>query len=273
MQEIGRLRHRVHSVLSISHPTDRAGRVVRWVLTSLILLNVCAAIIQTVDWIERDWGRPLYVFECFSVAVFTIEYVLRLWSCTADQRYSGSILGRIRFALTPLALIDLLAIAPFYLSHFFILDLRMLRAFRLARLLRGLKIARYSESVRLLWRVIVAAREELLVTIVTVAVILVVASTAMYYVERDAQPEIFSSIPAAMWWGVGSLTTAGAGDMVPVTVLGKVLNAFILLLGIGLFALPAGILASAFVEELHRAHAPAAKCPHCGRPLTEAHTR
>jgi voltage-gated potassium channel len=273
MQESGRLKQWVHSILSASHPTDTAGRIVHWSLTWLIILNVTAAIIQTVGRIERDWGHPLYVFEWFSVIVFAIEYVLRIWSCTEDQKYRGSVSGRIRFAFTFFAVIDFLAIAPFCLAHFFTLDLRTLRAIRLLRLLRGLKLARYSESLQLLWRVIDAKREELLVTFVTVTVILVVASTAMFYVERDAQPEIFSSIPAAMWWGVGSLTTAGAGDMVPATILGKVLNAFILLLGIGLFALPAGILASGFVEELHRKHAPERKCPHCGRTLKEANTK
>jgi voltage-gated potassium channel len=265
----GQARHRVFRILSVSQPSDRLAWIVRWVLALLIVLNVLAAILQTVEWIERDWGGPLYGFECFSVAVFTVEYILRIWSCTADQRYRGPVVGRIRFALTPLLLIDLFAIAPFYLMHFFTLDLRMLRAVRLARMLRGLKIARYSESVHLLWRVMVAKREELLVTFVTVAVVLIVASSLMYYAERDAQPEVFCNIPAAMWWGVGSLTTAGAGDMIPVTTPGKVLNAVILLLGIGLFALPAGILASGFVEELHRKRAPSLTCPHCGRALAD----
>lgn len=267
MRGNGRARQRVYRILSVSQPGDRAAWIVRWALAVLIVLNVFAAIMQTVEWIERDWGGPLYVFEWFSVVVFTIEYVLRIWSCTAYERYRRPVFGRIRFAFTFLLLIDLLAIAPFYLSHFFILDLRMLRAVRLARLLRGLKIARYSESVRLLWRVIVAKREELLVTFVTVAVVLVIASTLMYYTERDAQPQVFSSIPATMWWGVGSLTTAGAGDMIPATTPGKILNAIILLLGIGLFALPAGILASGFVEELHRRQAAPRKCPHCGQAL------
>jgi voltage-gated potassium channel len=267
MRRSSAIRQWIFSVTSGSHPDDRLSRIVRWSLALLIVLNVLAAVLQTVEWIEREWAMPLYVFECFSVVVFTIEYSLRLWSCTLDERYKRPVLGRIRFALTPLLLIDFLAIAPFYCMHFFVLDLRMLRAFRLARLLRGLKIARYSESVQLLWRVLVAKREELAVTFITVGVVLVVASTIMYYAERDAQPEVFCNIPAAMWWGVGSLTTAGAGDMIPVTTSGKVLNAFILLLGIGLFALPAGILASGFVEELHRRRAPRQVCPHCGRVI------
>lgn len=268
MRQRAQIRRLVFGWLSVDQG-GRPGRTLRWTLGALIVLNVLAAIIQTVDWIERAWLAPLHIFEYCSVIVFTIEYILRIWSCAEDPRYRHPVTGRIHFALTPLLLIDLLAIAPFYLAHLFILDLRMLRAVRLARLLRGLKIARYSESVQLLWRVIVAKREELLVTFVAVTVVLVIASTLMYYTERDAQPEIFSSIPAAMWWGVGSLTTAGAGDMIPVTTPGKVLNAFILLLGIGLFALPAGILASGFIDELHRKRASPAMCPHCGRSLED----
>lgn len=260
-----RMRRRVFTLLSIAEGRDRASRTVDMFLATLIVINVLAAIFQTVESLYQAWRIWFDTFEVASVAVFTAEYVLRVWSCTTESRYRSPVRGRLRFALRPLLLIDLLAIAPFYLSSIIVLDLRMLRAVRLVRLLRVLKIARYSESLHVLGRVLVAKRQELLVTLVAVSVLLVVASTLMYYTERSAQPDQFSSIPAAMWWAVATLTTVGYGDVCPVTAAGKVIAAFIALLGIGLFALPAGILGSGFVEELQRKRQPAEQCPYCGR--------
>ncbi|MCZ7662877.1 MAG: potassium channel family protein [Thermoleophilia bacterium] len=161
----------------------------------------------------------------------------------------------------------ILAIFPFYVGVGR-LDLRFLRALRLFRLLRVLKLARYSESLALLGRVFRAKKEELVVTLCAVLFLLFLASSFIYYVEHEAQPEAFSSIPAAMWWGVATLTTVGYGDVYPVTVAGKVLGAIVAMLGIGLFALPAGILASGFADEMRRKRTDeTAMCPHCGRQI------
>lgn len=263
-------RLRVYRILSGADSARGLGRVVAIGLTALILLNVAASVLETVHALHQRWAQFFLILEGVSVTVFTIEYLLRLWACTVDLRYARSFVGRVRYALTPLMLIDLVAIAPFYAASLIQVDLRTLRAIRLVRLLRVLKIARYSESLQLLGRVLVSRRSELFVTLIAVLVLLVVSSTLMYHVERDAQPDQFSSIPAAMWWSVETLTTIGYGDMLPVTTVGKLINSFIALLGIGLFALPAGILGSGFVEELHRRRdAPVEKCPHCGLPLKE----
>lgn len=256
----------VFSVLSGAHAVSRAARSVAIFLATLILLNVVAAVLETVPGLQRGWGRAFAFFEAFSVAVFTIEYALRLWACTADERYSHWFLGRLRYAVTPLMLLDLLAIAPSYATSILRIDLRTLRSIRLIRLLRVFKIARYSESLQLLGRVLVLRRNELLITLVAVAILLVVSSTLMYYAECDAQPKQFSSIPAAMWWSVETLTTIGYGDIVPVTVPGRIINSFIALLGIGLFALPAGILGSGFVEAI-RERRPSVRCRRCGAPI------
>ena len=264
-----RVRARVHAVMSGADLTNPLTRVVGMGLATLIILNVIAAALQTVASLHAVWYREFEVFEWFSVAVFTAEYVVRLWACTADPRFRARVLGRVRCALTPIMLIDFIAFAPSYLVHFITLDLRMLRLIRLVRLLRVLKIARYSESLQLLGRVVRARAGELLVTLIGATVLLVIASTVMYYVENEAQPAQFSSIPAAMWWAVETLTTIGYGDILPVTVPGKIINAFIALLGIGLFALPAGILGSGFVEEIQHKWRTGLRCPHCGRSLDE----
>lgn len=220
----------------------------------------------------RSTSAGLRYFEVFSVAVFTVEYLARLWVCTLDPRYGGAVRGRLRYARTPLAVIDLLAILPFYLPFFVAMDLRYLRALRLFRLFRILKMARYSVSLAIMARVVVRSREELLSTLFSAAVLLVIAASLMYHVEHDAQPGLFTSIPASMWWGVATLTTVGYGDMYPITPLGKLLAAMMAVVAVGAFALPAGILSSGFMEEiqaLRRARQGTRHCPHCGGTLPD----
>lgn len=265
-------KRRTYELLEREVGATRSDLAVDLFVSTLIVVNVCAVMLETVAWIGPPWGPYFAAFELFSVAVFTAEYVLRLWSCTADPRYAGALRGRLRYALSPLALIDLLAVAPFYLE-FVAFDLRFVRALRLFRLLRLFKLARYADSMRTLGVVLRSRREELLVTLFIVVVLLVFASSAMYYVENDAQPQQFSSIPASMWWGVETLTTVGYGDVYPVTTAGRFLGAGIAILGVGLFALPTGILASAFSEELQkRRRRERLACPHCGRDVNEKPT-
>jgi voltage-gated potassium channel len=166
-----------------------------------------------------------------------------------------------------MAIVDLLAILPFYAPMVVRLDLRFLRALRLIRILRLLKLGRYSQAMQTIARVVVAKKEELLVTAFVVFILLLLGSAGLYYAEHDAQPEAVPSIPAAMWWGVVTLSTVGYGDIVPVTPAGRFLGAVVALLGIGMFALPTGILGAAFVEEVRRRRAATRVCPHCGRSL------
>ena len=169
-------------------------------------------------------------------------------------------------------LVDLLAIAPFYVAPLAAHNTVVFRLLRIFRLLRLLKLGRYHSSLGLLGKVLKNRREELVISLALVAMLVVVASTLMYALEHEAQPKAFSSIPAAMWWGVVTMTTVGYGDVYPVTTAGKVVAGLSLLLGVGLFALPAGILASGFSEELQREREEEkaqAVCPHCGKPLDQ----
>ena len=262
-----RARRRTWELLEREIGQSRLDRAVDLFITLLIVFNVLAVMAETVVWIGEPYRPHFYAFEIFSVAVFTAEYVLRLWSCTADPRYAGAVRGRLRYALQPMSLVDLLAVAPFYLE-FLTVDLRFVRTLRLFRLFRIFKLARYADSMRTLGVVLRSRREELLVTLFVVVVLLVFASSAMYYVESEAQPQQFSSIPASMWWGVATLTTVGYGDVYPVTSAGRVLGAAIAILGVGLFALPTGILASAFSEELQKKRRRERRvCPHCGEEI------
>jgi len=258
----------VHEILEVTAPGDRASRAFDLFILSLIALNVAALILETVQPIYEKAPKLFKWFETVSVGIFSVEYVLRVWSCTAAPRFASPVRGRLRFAVTPLALIDLFAVLPFYLP-FVGVDLRFIRAVRLVRLFRVMKVARYSQAIRTLGRVVSAKKEELLVTLFILCLLLLFASSLLYFAERQAQPEHFTSIPAAMWWGITTLTTVGYGDIYPVTPLGKVIASVIAILGIGMFALPTGILGAGFVEEIQARKRKPKVCPHCGKEIVE----
>jgi voltage-gated potassium channel len=258
----------VHQIMDADEGDSLADKVFDSFIVTLIFLNVTAVILATVQAYADAYGPWFSAFEVFSVAVFSVEYVLRVWSITIDAPYRHPLWGRLRFMVTPMAVIDLVAILPFFLP-FMVTDLRFIRAVRFVRILRLFKMTRYSRSLQHLGRVLARKRQELLITAFAVFLLLVMSSSLMYFIEHNAQPELFSSIPASMWWGVVTLTTVGYGDMYPRTPLGQLLAAVIAFLGIGMFALPAGVLAAGFSEEMHKSDDPT-RCPHCGKELDVA---
>ncbi|HMB49575.1 MAG TPA: ion transporter [Natronoarchaeum rubrum] len=262
------VRRRVYDVLNARHAHDRLSIAVNGLIAGLILLNVVGVVLFTVDDLAARYGAYFRAADAFFVAVFSVEYLLRVWSCTADDRFSSPVRGRLRFALTPYALIDLVAILPFFLPVTVGVQ-GAPRLLRVARLFRMLKLVRYSRSLRLLGTVVRRERDVFVVVGAGMAALLVAASSAMYFAERGAQPEAFSSIPAAMWWGVITLTTVGYGDVYPVTPLGRVLGGFISVLGVAVFALPTAILVEGFREVLGR-RGDVVECPHCGREIDGA---
>ena len=169
--------------------------------------------------------------------------------------------------LTPAAIIDLVVVIPFYLPFFFELDLRFLRVLRLFRLFTLFKMARYSKSLHLFKSVLRDTRQELFIVLAVTMGMLVFASGVIYFIENKAQPDAFSSIPAAMWWAVSTMTTVGYGDVYPVTTLGKIFGGFISILGLGTFGLPVGIIAYGFIEELQKPKTRPMNCPHCNKPF------
>ena len=243
-----KFKKRLYEILEIAAIRDRISKLFDIFIMSLITLNVIAVILATVERLNLQYQYFFRIFEIFSVTIFTIEYLLRLWTCTINKNYRNSITGRIKYIFTPYAIIDLLAILPFYLPMIIPLDLRFIRAVRLFRLFRLFKIGRYSKAVVILKKLLKDKKEELLLVIFIAFILLIIFSSLMYFIEKEAQPEAFSSIPAAMWWGITTLTTVGYGDIYPITTLGKIVGALIAFLGIGLFALPAGILGSGLVE-------------------------
>ncbi len=234
-------------------------------LVALIILNVIAEILETVEGIKNQYYYFFVVFEIFSVAVFTIEYVLRIWTITNDKIYSKPFTGRIKYFFSFFALVDLFSILPFYLVLFLPFDLRFLRLFRLIRIVRVLKLGRYSESLKKFGRVFKNKKEDLFVSLLVVLFLVVLSSSIIYIVENEAQPDKYSNIPDCIYWSFITLTTVGYGDMYPITPLGKLFTIVIAILGLGMIALPTAIISTGFNEELtkHRKKF----CPHCGKEL------
>ncbi len=259
------LKARIFGILA---PGDEDSKYFDFFIMGLILLNVAAVVLETVQSIYTPYASLFHAFEVFSVVVFSVEYILRVWSCTEDPRFKDPLRGRLRFMVTPLGLIDLMAVLPFYLP-FVSADLRFVRAMRLFRLFRVLKLARYSESLQTFVDVLRLKKEELLLMFFAIMILLVISSSIMYEAEHVAQPEAFASIPAAMWWGIVTLATVGYGDVYPVTTWGRFIGSIVVILGIGLFALPTGVLASGFAEVLAKRKEMQKmqkfRCPHCGR--------
>ena len=248
------LRQRVHRALETAEDGDTLSQVVDLVLIVLIVLSVTAVVLESIRSLEIRYAAAFYWFEAITVAVFSVEYLLRVWSCVenTDGQNSAtkSLSERLRFVFSFHAIVDLLAILPFYLLTFGVLggiDMRFLRA---VRLLRVLKLTRYSAAMNMLVTTFTENGKALSAAFFILLTVMLLAASGMYFFERNTQPVEFSSIPAAMWWAFATLTTVGYGDVTPMTVGGKVFGALITVVGLGMVALPTGILASGFAQQL-----------------------
>jgi voltage-gated potassium channel len=252
---------------TIHHHFHQDGHVLRFIYT-LILVNVVVLIVASHPFVRDQWGGFFYGFEFFSVMVFSAEYLLRIWTADLLERYEGPAWKkRLRYMVSFMGLIDLLAILPFYLPLVMALDLRVLRILRLFRLLRIFKLKRFSKSMQTIQEVLVESKEDLSITILVAFVLLLVSSTLMYYVEGEAQPDKFASIIHSFWWSIATLTTVGYGDVYPITGMGKFLSAVIAMIGIGFVALPTGIISSAFIDKIKQRKM-TCTCPKCGESFT-----
>ncbi len=262
------LRKSLYRLLETSAGRRRGlSLVFNLVLITIITLNTIAIILHTVPEYNRRFEKLFYDFELFSVGFFTIEYLLRVWVSVENEKYHHWFWGRLRYVFSTSAIIDFLAIFPFYFS-LFSTDLGVVRILRLFRIFRLFRISRYSQAFRMIQHVVADKKQELILSTAMVVFMLIIVSSVMYYVEHTAQPSKFSSIPATMWWGVTAMTTVGYGDIHPITPLGKFLGGISAIMGIGLFALPTGILVSGFNEHIRNRKGPVRQvCPHCGREI------
>ena len=246
-------RSRLYEILEVARPGDYASKVFDSLLILLILTNVLAIILESVSELNEKYGIWFERFDFFSVIVFSIEYVLRIWTSVENNQSlvanDSPLKKRLRYMRSPAAIVDLLAILPFYIALLgpSTVDLRILRAFRLLRIF---KLTRYSQSMTLMLTAISDHLRSFIAAITILMIVMLLAASGMYVFEKEAQPDAFGSIPHAMWWAFATLTTVGYGDVTPITTWGKVFGAAITVVGVGMVALPAGILASAFSEQL-----------------------
>jgi voltage-gated potassium channel len=262
----------VYDVLESRGRESPAGLFVSRALIVLILVNVLTAVIETDTWIYHTYGRFFDILTIISVSIFVAEYILRVWCCTQNPAYRSPVTGRLRYMATPSALIDLLVVLPFILLPF--VTYPGLHTFiRFFRIFWILKIGHYTRTLGTFSRVFKAKREEIFVAFFVMLLLLVIGSALIFIAEHDAQPEKFSSVLASMWWGIETMATIGYGDMVPVTPMGKIVASFVALVGIALFALPAGLLASGFIDEYSKSHKEGKTrptvCPHCGKEIED----
>ena len=296
-------RERIFEIIQPAREGDRASEAFDFCLLALIIINSVIAVAETFD--LNEYVTAVFgLIDLVSIALFTIEYLFRI--VTADLLYPelGPVASRLRYMFSLMGLIDLMSILPFYLPHLISMDLRTLRMLRLFRLLRILKLGNYLDGLAAIGLVIKDKKDMLLSSCITIAILMMVASVMMYYIEGEAQPDVFSNAFDALWWAVCTLTTVGYGDVYPISDAGRLLSTIIALLGIGLVAVPTGIIASGFTEqleekkslreeahghqhaerqdphaipgpdtqgvacgELHAAHAEWHYCPHCGQRL------
>lgn len=251
--EVGKksIRYKIYILLEVNPAKYLPSKILNIFLIILIVANVFAFAMGTVDSLATKHGTFFEWFNIFSVTIFTIEYLARIW-CLVEYphlKHVSPLKARIGYMFRPIAFIDLLAILPFYLGNIFGIDLRGLR---ILRLLRILKLARYSPAIETLGRAVYNERRALWGTLIIMICLILFSSTLMYLIEQDVQPEKFGSIPMAAWWAVSTLTTVGYGDAVPITAAGKLVGGVFMMLGLGMFALPIGILATGFSQEANR---------------------
>ena len=244
------LRTQVFLIIHDKHPNKRVELTFRIFITVLIFLSIVSIMLATVQDFRDEYYDYLHGCEIFTVCVFTLEYILGLWSAVEDEKYRQPFWGRLRYMSSWLALIDLLAILPFYFRTFTSVDLRFIRVVRLLRIFRLMQLPAYAKSLSMILRVLRKRRTDLITAFFLIAVVLIITSSIMFYVEHDAQPKVFSSIPATMWWGVVTLTTTGYGDIVPITTIGKIVGSIISISCIGFLTLPAAIFTVGFFDEI-----------------------
>ena len=256
-------KQRIWEILEISKENDQQSKIFDYFISILIGLNVLAIILETEKSFFAEYKTFFRYFETVSIIIFSAEYFLRIWSCVTVEDYQHPVIGRIKYFFSPMALIDFIAIAPFYLT-FMIADARILRILRFLRVLKMTKHFHHSNTFHIITNTIFKKRSELISSLILMFSLLMICATGVFFAENETQPDKFSSIPSAMWWAVATLTTVGYGDIFPVTSIGKILGSISAIFGIGLFALPAGLLASGFSDEMQKEKK---FCPHCGEKL------
>ena len=260
-----RFQQMVYSLIREDSENGLAAKFFDGTIITLIIINVALVILDTFDGFPVWATTSFRYIEVISVVVFTVEYLMRLWTAPLKFAAMRPLHAAAKHALSFMAIVDLLAILPFYLPFIFPVDLRVLRMIRLLRLLRLLKMNRYTTALSTIAAVFKRKSAQLISSLFVVALLMVMSSVLMYTVENPVQPAVFRNAFSGLWWAVATFTTVGYGDIYPVTGAGRIISGIIALLGIGLVAVPTGIISAGFVEQLNGAKV---VCPTCGTEIT-----
>ena len=263
------VRKYIYDIIQPAEKGSIASKIFDLFIMALIFFSVASVFIMTFPVSEKVINLMTRIEE-WSLFVFLAEYLLRIW--TSDYLFpnEGKIKSRLKYIVSGMAVIDLISILPFFFPMILPVNLVGIRAFRLVRLLRILKLSRYSDALSSIGEVFRKKSQEIVVSIFCVFILLVISSLLIYYAEHDAQPQQFSNAFSGLWWAVATLTTVGYGDIYPVTVLGRILGSVIAIMGIGMVAVPTGILSAGFIEILEKkttAKEEKKYCPYCGKKL------
>jgi len=247
-------RHRLYVQLDPTAWPRQGLSLTNRLVCALILASIVFAVLETEPSLEADFEDIFTLLEWLLTAAFVTEYIARLWICTENPKYGGRF-GRFKYACSPIAIVDLVALTPALLSIVGS-EAFVLRLFRLVRILRLARLGPFSRAMAHIGAAFRSRRYELTLSACMAVLLLIVSSLLLYLIEGNVQPKAFGSIPRAMWWSIATLTTVGYGDVFPITPLGRIIAGMTAVLGIGLIALPTGILAAAFGDAIQRDKAP-----------------
>lgn len=265
-----RIKKRVFEIVEVASDGDIFSKIFDILIITLITVNVVIVVADTFD-VPQAVRAVMNVVETVSVIIFTSEYAARVWTADLAFPRRGSLKSRVKYILSGAAIIDLVALLPFYLPFLFPVNLVVLRVFRVLRLMRLFKVNRYTHALATIGEVFKRKSSQLISSLLVVGLLMIIASVLMYNVEHDVQPEVFENALSGLWWAVATLTTVGYGDIYPITPIGKVLSAIIALLGIGLVAVPTGIISAGFAEQIEQNKQEdddgQRYCPYCGKKI------
>jgi voltage-gated potassium channel len=263
------MKKKIYELVEKGSHGSKINLIFDYFIISLIVLNVTAVAFYTVTSVSPGLLKCLKIFEIFTIITFTIEYLMRLYVSSITFPAKNKYYSALKFMLSPYGLIDLLAILPFYIPFIINVDLRFIRMIRLIRFLRIFKISRYNSTLKLFADVFKEKKAEIQMTLFIALLMIMVSGFLMYSIENPVQPDKFPNIFSSLWWTVGSLTSLNFENIYPITIVGKAINLLMSALGIGLIALPAGIISAGFIEKIdkNKSQKKTIICPHCGKEI------
>lgn len=259
------MKEKVYDVIKISYYKNESGKRFDHFIVLAIIINIVSCIIETFD-VGDNIKQVLTALEWITIIFFTIEYILRIWTADCLYKNVGKIRAKIKYIFSGWGLIDLLSFFPFYLPFFFPNGIMVFRMFRVMRMIRLFRLNRRSDALDIIYKTLVSKKRQLISSVFIIMLLMISASLIMYDLEHEAQPELFKNAFSGLWWSTSAIFTVGYGDIYPITFPGQVMSIIISILGVGLIALPTGIIYAGFVEQIDKGKKQK-YCPHCGKEL------